>query len=239
MTCSKRRRVVAEQEAQEILICASVEEHFSLSSRQIAAMLGISKEMVLKTMKKYGYKSYKLLKQLARMKEDGSIKNWSCSSCSVNITKNMPHDGQSDSITCEGVGGSDGAGDAGSSDILQLTRLELEKIIISKVNSAMEQLATTVVHSLQKEIRKLNTENCNLAMEVRNLRQLLTSYPNLDPRNIDGLTDSMNDIAASEKTCYSKKHPQTLLPQKLNQNMFRSMTRQPMYQSHGMELTKK
>ncbi|KAK9709222.1 hypothetical protein QE152_g26741 [Popillia japonica] len=53
---SKRRRVVAEeQEAQEILIC--IEEHSSLSSRQIAAMLGICKEMVLKTMKKYGYKS--------------------------------------------------------------------------------------------------------------------------------------------------------------------------------------
>ncbi|KAK9680400.1 hypothetical protein QE152_g39118 [Popillia japonica] len=58
---SKRCRVVAEeQEAQEILICASVVEQSSLSSRQIAAMLGISKEVVLKTMNKYGYKSYKL-----------------------------------------------------------------------------------------------------------------------------------------------------------------------------------
>ncbi|KAK9679114.1 hypothetical protein QE152_g40262 [Popillia japonica] len=64
------------------------------------------------------------VKQLARMKEDGSIQNWSCSSCSVNIIKNMPHDGQSYSITCDGVGGSDGVGDAGSSNILQLTRLE-------------------------------------------------------------------------------------------------------------------
>ncbi|KAK9708042.1 hypothetical protein QE152_g27463 [Popillia japonica] len=42
---SKRRRVVAEEQgAQEILICASVEEHSSLISRQIAAMLGISRK---------------------------------------------------------------------------------------------------------------------------------------------------------------------------------------------------
>ncbi|KAK9722972.1 Helix-turn-helix domain (DUF4817) [Popillia japonica] len=46
--CKRGRVVAEEQEEQEILKCASVEEYSSLSSRQIAAMLGISTEMVLK-----------------------------------------------------------------------------------------------------------------------------------------------------------------------------------------------
>lgn len=57
---NRRNRGNEETEAREISICAAVEQNSSLSSRQVSEELGYSSHIVKRTLKKNGYKSYKI-----------------------------------------------------------------------------------------------------------------------------------------------------------------------------------
>ncbi|KAK9685065.1 hypothetical protein QE152_g38325 [Popillia japonica] len=78
------------------------------------------------------------------------------------------------------------------SESVLINRSDLEAIIMSKVNDAINHITTSVIASLEKVILNLHTENCNLSKEIANLANIVSKSSESSNPKTDGNFGNVN-----------------------------------------------